>query len=130
MMLYFVFKGDKIDLYDTIFKLKDSFEEIKIDYLELVRNIDSIVTSNLWVMPKIKKLKDFIDEIENGVAYFNMQQLINFVKLTKILNTYYNHGFRSYFEFDCFGKITSFYVPKEGFSYHAPNLIIGTYVNF
>lgn len=129
MMVYFVFKGDKIDLYNTIFNLRDSFEEINLNYLNLIREMDSILISNLWVIPKIKNLKHFISELETGMGYYNQQQLVDFVKLKKSLTQYSKLGFTSYFEYECFGKLSSIYIPENGFLYSSPSLIIGTYRN-
>jgi len=129
MMIYFVFKGDRIDLYNTIFNLKDSFEEIGIDYLQLIRHVDSLLTSNLWVIPKIKRIRTFIEELKSGVGFFNEKQLLQFVQFTKKLSRYEQLGFTSYFEYECFGKIGDFYIPKEGFIYNSPNLLIETYYN-
>jgi hypothetical protein len=127
MMVYFVFRGDKIDLYNTIFELKKEFTNAGINYLDLIRNIDSILVSNIWLLSKIENLRTFINDSPNDGDFLSLNQLQKYRDIRGRLKAYLDEGFTSYFECESFGKLGGLYIASKGFMFHSPSLIIETY---
>lgn len=127
MTAYFIFRGDKIDLYNTIFELKKELTNVGINYLDLIRNVDSILVSNIWILPKIENLRIFINESPNNGDFLSSNQLQQYRGLIARLKNYLDEGFTSYFEYESFGKLGGMYISSKGFMFHSQSLIIETY---
>lgn len=54
---HFIFSGDKVDLYNELFCIRNILEKKGINLLDLIRLIDSVLSTELWVIHKITTIE-------------------------------------------------------------------------
>lgn len=99
---HFLFSGDKIDLYNELFGIRNILEKKGIKLLEFLRLIDSFLASDLWVIQKIttieqeilnlKTTDEYFDDIENQILRkklfeYREKKLKNYFHLSFYKNT-------------------------------------------
>jgi hypothetical protein len=100
---HFIFSGDKIDLYNQLFCVRNILEKKGINLLDFLRVIDSLLSTDLWVIQKITTIEQ---EMFNLITYEEFFADAEDELLKMKLNMYKEKKFKNYFH-------VSFYVNAD-----------------
>jgi len=92
---HFIFSGDKIDLYNELWNNRTILENKGINLLDLIRLIDSVLSTDLWVIHKITTIEKemfnliFAEEIYPDAEDKLLKLKLNYCREKKFKNYFH-----------------------------------------
>lgn len=121
---HFIFSGDKIDLYNELWSIRNILEKKGINLLDFLRIIDSILSTDLWVIQKITTIEHEMFNLTTSEEYFAdaedevLKQKLNMYKEKKFKNYFHVSFYINAEPKDIMGKLysTDFRVETDSFA--------------